>query len=192
MGASSYGPCVAKWREAKDFLAAGFATHRRETLMSQQSDDWIPFLLHLADREDRRKSTLEGRATGLATVAAAVIAILTAATAIGVRTQISVPRSATIAVAMALLLFLVSIVCSITANLPLRLRQANPSTLLAEVQRASGQHATDAWKRIAATHIAEYISLSSANKVKAAALWFGLGSQVLGCGALSVFILQTL
>ncbi|WP_236793804.1 hypothetical protein [Amycolatopsis sp. GM8] len=160
--------------------------------MPSQADDWIPFLVHLTEREDRRKATLESRATGLATVSAAVIAILTAATAIGVRTHISVPRSATIAVVIALLLFLTSILSSIVANLPLRLRQTDPSALLAEVQRTSLHNAPDIWKRIASTHIADYVSLSAANRVKAAALWFGLGAQMMGCGTLSVFILQTL
>lgn len=155
-------------------------------------DGWLPFLSQLVDREDRRKSALETRATGLATISASVIAILTAGSAIGARVGIGVPDSALVAAAIALLLFLSSIVSSIVANLPVRLSQADPAGLLSHVRESVNNSNESVWATIAATYVAEYNSLCKANKVKAVALWTGLSCQILGCIALSVFVLFVL
>lgn len=160
--------------------------------MSQQQDEWLPFLAHLADREDGRKSALETRATALATISASIIAILSAGSVIGARGGNGVPNFALITVAIALLLFLASIVSCVVANLPVRLRQPDPAPLLSRVRESARNLDANVWTTIAATHVAEYNSLCSANRVKAVALWTGLIFQILGCVALSLFVLITL
>jgi hypothetical protein len=160
--------------------------------MAQRQDEWLPFLSQLAGREDSRKSALESRATGLAAISASIIAVLTAGSVIGARTGNAVPNFALIVVAIALVLFVASIVSCVVANLPARLRQTDPAALLSRLRESASESDTSVWTTIAATHVAEYNSLCSANQVKTMALWIGLTCQILGCVALAIFVLNIL
>jgi len=160
--------------------------------VSGPQETWLTYVAALSDREDRRKAALEARATGLAALSASVIALLTVGSTISARAGIPVSSAALDVVAVALFLFVASIICAIVANIPLRTRQADPLSLLSNVRLSAELGDADAWKTIVSTHIADYTNLFNANRVKAIALWGGLSFQILGCIALSAFILINL